>query len=228
LESSRPSTCVLGREPRALGAPTSQSKEVKDVRAAINNPRYNADKKRKRTEAIAMLTARGYKDRILPELAVEELVDEILTKPRPEFDNKSIIDLMDKAENNGLDYCMYVGFTKQRIPKEAFAFLGRRSANRPKKKNGETPLNRPVLLRGDRTLPENKRHFTAKQCRDELSMRQFQVTSVSSKSTLTSWRTRCRADCNATPWASDCGGRWPWAKERKTRSRKWAWCTRSL
>jgi hypothetical protein len=68
-----------------------------------------------------------------------------------------------------------VGFTKQRIPKEAFAFLGRRGANQPKKKNGETRRNRPVLLRGDKTLPEKQRHFTAKQCEDELQMKYMMV-----------------------------------------------------
>jgi hypothetical protein len=92
-------------KPRAVGAPTSKSKEVKDVRNAIHNPRYNADRKRKRTEeAIAMLEEKGYKDRILPGLAVEKLVDEILTEPRAEFDDQSIIDLIDRERRLGLLY----------------------------------------------------------------------------------------------------------------------------
>jgi hypothetical protein len=163
-------------EPRALGAPTAVSKEVADVRNAIHHPKPAASRKRKCTEeAIAMLTARGYKDRILSELEVEELVDEILTKPMPEFDEDSIMDLIDETKNNNLDYAMYVGFTKQRIPKEAFAFMGRRGANRPRKRDEEIPRQRPVLLRGDRTLPKKKRHFTAKQCEDELHMKYVQV-----------------------------------------------------
>ena len=32
-----------------------------------------------------------------------------------------------------------------------------------------------MLLHGDKTLPEKKRHFTAKQCRDELHMKYVQV-----------------------------------------------------
>jgi hypothetical protein len=42
------------------------------------------------------------------------------------------------------------------------------TANRPRKRDGEIPRNRPVLLRGDKTLPKKKRHFTAKKCQDEL------------------------------------------------------------
>jgi hypothetical protein len=70
---------------------------------------------------------------------------------------------------------MYVGFTKQQIQNKAFAFLGRRGANRPKQKKGETPLNRPVLLRGDETLDEKKRHFTAVECQTELQMKYTMV-----------------------------------------------------
>ena len=77
------------------------------------------------------------------------MVDEILSQPMPEFDGRSIIDLLD-AVKIGLDFSLYVGFTEQQIQKEAFAFMGRRGANRPKKKNGEKPPQRPVLLRGDR------------------------------------------------------------------------------
>jgi hypothetical protein len=121
-----------------------------------------------------MLEEKGYKDRILPELAVEELVDAILTMPRPEFDDQGIIDLIDKTENDGLD-CMFVGFTEQRIRDEAFVLLGRRGTNQPRKRDGEIPRNRPVLLRGDRNLPAEKRHFAAKQCHVELSMKYLQV-----------------------------------------------------
>jgi hypothetical protein len=106
---------------------------------------------------------------------VEVLVDEILSKPMPEFDDDSIIDLLDKTEKKGLDFCLYVGFTKQQIAKEAFEFLGRRSANLPRKRDVELPRNRSVLLRGDRTLPEEKRHFTAKQCQDKLHMKYVQL-----------------------------------------------------
>jgi hypothetical protein len=53
--------------------------------------------------------------------------------------------------------------------------MGRRKANRPKKKNGETPRNRPVLLRGDKTLPEKQRHFTAVECQKELGFKFVQV-----------------------------------------------------
>jgi hypothetical protein len=140
-------------------------------------------------------------------------VDKIFSKPMPEFDDDSIIDLIDKTEKDGLDFSMYVGFTERRIVEEAFEFLGRRSANRPRKRDGKKPRQRPVLLRGDNTLPEKKRHFTAKRCRDELSMKHV---FFSSSSMRASWRTRCRAGCSATPWASDCGGRWPRAKRRRT------------
>jgi hypothetical protein len=108
-------------------------------------------------------------------LAVEELVDEILAEERLEFDGESIINLLDKTQKKGLDFCNNIGFTKQRIPQEALSFLGRRGANRQKNKNGEQPLNRPVLLRGDKTLHEKKRHFTAKQCEDELQMKYTMV-----------------------------------------------------
>jgi hypothetical protein len=93
----------------------------------------------------------------------------------PDFDGKSIIELMDAAENDGLDYSMYVGYTKRMIKVEALEFMGRRGANRPKNQDGTTPLNRPVLLRGDKTLHEKKRHFTAKQCEDELQMKYTMV-----------------------------------------------------
>jgi hypothetical protein len=174
-------------EPRAVGSPTAVSKEVVDVRNAINNPINNpiygpisgpirraAMKRKRREEAIGMLEEKGYKDRILPELAMEELVDEILAEERLEFDGESIISLLDKTQKEGLDFCMYVGFTEQQIPQEALSFLGRR-ANRPKKKDGKKPCNRPVLLRGDETLHEKKRHFTAKQCEDELQMKHTMV-----------------------------------------------------
>jgi hypothetical protein len=109
-----------------------------------------------------MLADKGYADHILSDLEVEGLVDEILSQPMPEFDGRSIIELLDAVEN-GLDFCLYVGFTVQRIQNEAFAFMGRRSANLP------------VLLRGDKTLPEEKRHFTAMECQDELHMKCVQV-----------------------------------------------------
>jgi hypothetical protein len=171
-------------EQKALGAPTSASKEESDARNAINNPinypiygpiSSAAKKRKRREEAIAILKEKGFADHILPELEVEELVDAILAKGRPEFDGKSIIELMDAAEKEGLDFCMYVGFTEQMIKDEAFEFMGRRGANRPKRKDGTTPLNRPVLLRGDKALPEKKRHFTAKQCEDELQMKHTMV-----------------------------------------------------
>jgi hypothetical protein len=106
---------------------------------------------------------------------VEQLVDEIITKPMPEFDRKSIIELMDAAKNNTSDFCMYVGYTMQKIIKEAFKFLGRRGANARKKKDGTTRRNRPVLLRGDKTLPEKKRHFTDGECQKELGFKFVQV-----------------------------------------------------
>jgi hypothetical protein len=144
-------------KPRALGAPTGTSKEVQDVRNAIHNPINNpinsaARKRKGREEAIAMIEEKGFADRILPELEVEELVDAILAEERLEFEGKSIIGLMDKAESAGLDCCMYVGFTEQKIPQETLSFLGRRSANRPMRKDGKKPRNRPVLQRGDETL----------------------------------------------------------------------------
>jgi hypothetical protein len=171
-------------EQRALGAPTANSKEVQDARAAIhnpiNNPIYNpfhsAARKRKREEeAIRMLEEKGFAEKILSELEVEEKVDAILAEPRREFGNKSITDLLHKTISGNLDFCMYVGFTEQQIKKEAFGFMGRRGANQPRKRDGETPLNRPVLLRGDKTLPEKQRHFTAKQCEDELQMKYVMV-----------------------------------------------------
>jgi hypothetical protein len=64
-------------------------------------------------------------------LEVEELVDETLSQPIPKFDSRSIINLLD-AVGNGLDFCMYVGFTVQRILDEAFAFISIRGANLPR------------------------------------------------------------------------------------------------
>jgi hypothetical protein len=195
-------------EPRALGAPTAVSKEV----AGVRNPIHNAIKKRKRMEeAIAMLEKKGFADRILPGLAVEELVDEILTEPKPEFDDQSIIDLKDETENDGLDFCMYVGFTVQQIQKEAFAFMGRHRANLPRKQKGEIPRKRPVLLRGDKTLTENKRHFTAMERQDELHMKYVQVyfSELKLNAHLVEEALQTRMQCY--PWASECGGRWPWA-----------------
>jgi hypothetical protein len=161
---------------------------VADVKNAIHNPIHNpinnpiygpisraAMKRKRREEAIAMLEEKGFADRILPELEVEVLVDEILAEERPEFGGKSIIELMDAAAKNIVDNSMYVGYTKQTIKAEAFAFLGRRGANRPKRKDGTQPLNRPVLLRGDKTLPEKKRHFTAGECQKELGFKFVQV-----------------------------------------------------
>ena len=69
------------------------------------------------------------------------------------------------------DFSFYFGFTKQEIEKEAYAFLGRRGANKKRKRDGTFPLNRPVLLRGDLTLPEERCHFTAKEAREELGMK---------------------------------------------------------
>jgi hypothetical protein len=127
--------------------------------------------KRKRTEeAIAMLPE-GFADQILCDLGVEELVDEILSQPMPEFDGLSSMELLD-AE---VDLCMYVGVTAQRIQNEAFAFLGRHGANLPRKRDGEITRQRPVLLRGDKTLPKKEPHFAANQCRDELHMKYVQV-----------------------------------------------------
>jgi hypothetical protein len=162
--------------PRALGTPTNKSKEVVGVRNAINNPiRSAAVKRKRREEALAMLAEKGHADHILPEEEVEVLVDEILSKPMPEFYGDSIIDLLDETEKNGLEFSLNVGFTVQQIPKEAFPCMGRRGANLPRKRDGEIPRNRPMLLRGDKTLPEEKRHFTAKQCQDELHMKYVQV-----------------------------------------------------
>jgi hypothetical protein len=169
---------------KALGAPTADSKEEWDARNAIHNPinypiygpiSRAAKKRKRREEAIRQLEEKGFADYILPEEEVEVLVDEILAEERPEFDGKSILELMDAAENDGLDNSMYVGYTKQMINDEAFAFLGRRGANRQKNKNGEQPLNRPMLLRGDKALPEKKRHFTAGACRKELGFKFVQV-----------------------------------------------------
>jgi hypothetical protein len=105
-------------------------------------------KRKRREEAVAMLAEMGFEGNILTEEEVEVLVDELLTELMPEFGNRSIIELVDETINEVLDYCLYVGYTVQRIRDEAFAFMGRRAANRPKKKNGATPLNRPVLLHG--------------------------------------------------------------------------------
>jgi hypothetical protein len=100
----RPDCTPNAYEQRALGAPTSLSKEVKDVRAAIHNPINNpingpirraAMKRQCREEAIRLLEEKGFADHILPEEEVEELVDEILAEERPEFDDQSIIDLLD-------------------------------------------------------------------------------------------------------------------------------------
>jgi hypothetical protein len=120
-----------------------------------------------------MLAEKGYADHILSD-EVEELLDGILSQPMPQFDSSSTIELLDAVEN-GLDFCLYVGFTKQRILNEAFAFLGRRSANLPRKRDGQIRRQRPVLLHGDRNLPEKKRHFTAKQCQDELQIQCVEV-----------------------------------------------------
>jgi hypothetical protein len=116
----------------------------------------------------------GCGDLILSDLAVEQKVEEILTKPRPEFDGKSIIQQMDAAKNNGSDFCMYVGYTKRMIRAEALEFMGRRGANQTKNQDGTTRRNRPVLRR-DKTLPEKKRHFTAKKCQKELGFKFVQV-----------------------------------------------------
>jgi hypothetical protein len=99
-------------KPRAFGAPTGASKEVQDVKNAIrnpinnpiNNPIFSAARKRKREEeAKAMLAEKGYADLMLSDLEVEELVDEIISKPMPEFDN-SILNLLDKTQKKGLDF----------------------------------------------------------------------------------------------------------------------------
>jgi hypothetical protein len=88
---------------KALGAPTGSSKEESDVKNAINN----AKKKRKRMEeAIRLLEEKGFADYILPGDEVEVLVDEMLAEERPEFDGKSIIELMDAAVKNILDNSM--------------------------------------------------------------------------------------------------------------------------
>jgi hypothetical protein len=47
-----------------------------------------------------------------------------------------------------------------------------------KKRNGETPLNQPVMLRGDKKLREKKQHFTATQCIEELGMKCVQCVQV--------------------------------------------------
>jgi hypothetical protein len=223
-------------EPRALGAPTGDSKEVRDACSAIHNPIHNpinnpiqtaTMKRKRREEAIAILKEKGFKDKILPELEVEELVDEILAEERPEFDDQSIIELMDAAEKNGLDYSMYVGFTEQTIKKEAFAFLGRRGANRPKNQDGTTPPNRPVLLRVDMTLDEKKRHFTAGECQKELGFKFVQVYCTDLKLNAHMVEDAMQTRMQKYRLVSDCGGMWPWAKERGTSLQKRAWPTRS-
>jgi hypothetical protein len=207
--------------PRALGAPTAVSKEVQDVQNAIHNPinspiRRAAMKRELREEAIAMLEEKGYKDLILTEKAVEELVDDILIKPRPEFDNDSMIDLLDKTISDDFDFCLYVGFTKQRIPKEAFEFMGRHGANLPRKRDGEIPRNRPVLLRRDGNLPEKQPHFTAMLCREELHMKYVMVYFSELKLNCHFVEDALQSRLQCYPRASDCGGRWPRAKETRT------------
>jgi hypothetical protein len=60
---------------KALGGPTDASKEVKNVQAA-------AMKQQRREGAFRLLEAKGFKDKILSDLQVEELVEAILTEER--------------------------------------------------------------------------------------------------------------------------------------------------
>ena len=83
---------------------------------------------------------------------------------RFEFDQKSIMDLVNSNE----PFSFYFGETKQRVTDEDLQWLGRRSANLPRKKDGKIPRNRPVLLRADTKLPEEKQHFTPVEARKEL------------------------------------------------------------
>ena len=169
----RPEYTNKAYEPRALGAPTAASKEVSDVRNAIHNAIHNpiqsAEKRqRRREEAIALLTEKGYADKLLSEEELKQKVKDILNTKRKELGGRSIMELVNDDQE---DFSFYFGFTKRRLTDEDLQFLGRRGANRKKRKrDGKTPLNRPVLLRGDRTLPEKKRHFTPKEAREELGM----------------------------------------------------------
>jgi hypothetical protein len=153
-----------------------------------------------------MLAEKGYADHILSGEEVEELVDEILSQPMPELDGRSIINLLD-AVKNGLDFCLYVGFIKQQIAKEAFAFLGRHGANLPRKRDGEITRQRPVLLRGDKTLPEKEPHFAANQCRDELHMKYVQVHFSDLKLNAHLVEDALQTKLQCCHWASGSGGR---------------------
>jgi len=118
----------------------------------INNPKNNLKKKiETRREAIDLLTKLGKKDLIYSTEEVEQEVYDILHKKRLKLGQKSIMDLVDSDE----PFSFYFGETEQRVTDEDLQFLGRRSANLPRKKDGEIPRNRPVLLRGDTKLPEN-------------------------------------------------------------------------
>ena len=151
----------------------ASSKEMVAVRGAVNNPRNNPVqrakiKQHRREQAKDLLKAKGHADKILSEEDVKQEVHNIMNTRREEFRGHSIMELV----NNKADVSFYFGFTKQAIEKEAYAWLGRRGANiKKRKRDGKIPLNRPVLLRGDRTLPPEKQHFTPKEAREELGMK---------------------------------------------------------
>jgi hypothetical protein len=70
--------------------------------------------------------------------------------------------------NSNEPFSFYFRETKQRVMDEDLQFLGRRGANTTVlTKDGKIQRNRPVILRGDTTLPDEHQHFTPVEARKD-------------------------------------------------------------
>jgi hypothetical protein len=65
------------------------------------------------------------------------------------------------------------------------------------------------------------------QCQDELQMQYVMVYFTELKLNAHLVEEALQTRLQDYPWVSDCGGRWPWAKRRRTSLQKRAWHTRS-
>jgi hypothetical protein len=95
---------------------------------------------------------------------VKQKVYNILHKKRSKLGQRSIMQLVD----SNTPFSFYFGETKRRVKDEHLEFLGRRGTNTDVlTKDGKTQRNRPVILRGDTTLPDEHQHFTPVEARKD-------------------------------------------------------------
>ena len=101
------------------------------------------------------------------------VLQRILNQRLPEFDYRSLWDLM---HNETIDSVSYVGFTALLdVAHEAFKFMGTHGAHIPLLKDGTQQRNRHVLARGAANTTSEAKHFTDKEAKKELGLKYLVV-----------------------------------------------------